>query len=258
MMNGSLALPPGRPRVDALRADTQAKRSRQGTAQTRPFIQLVTGGRSQCSAETCRRPGRRHRWVPAAIAFLSPLPVTFCSQAAPYQLPLGNCAVKSVLAAARLLDRRVDPQAADRLFREHGSSPVSLFEIKKMAADLGIELVGVRAELGELVERQIPAVIHLREPEHFVLLLDGSKDLLRLLESADAQVWVAPRSEIEHRFTGYALTLAEDRANDAAAVRFDETHYEFGIAGVGQQVEHVYGFLNNGTRPLALSVSGST
>ena len=166
-----------------------------------------------------------------------------------------NCGIVSTLALAQMQNRSASASDQDRLLKEYPQTTVSVVDVRTMAKSLGINLNGVKATLDELLATQRPAIIHLSQPEHFVLLLDGSRNSLRLLEDAASPI-VVPRIEIEKRFDGYALMLQDNLPKTASVprVRFDETDFQFGVVGVGQKVEHNYRFTNLGKQPLTVNI----
>jgi ABC-type bacteriocin/lantibiotic exporter with double-glycine peptidase domain len=187
-------------------------------------------------------------WTPGAIA-----------QETTIQSP--NCGITSVSALAQVRGLSLTTQVGERLLKEYPQQTVSLADVKKIAASVGIPLSGVKATLGDLLEMQRPAIIHLTKPDHFVLLLDASKEHVRLLEGPQSAVTVVSRADIERRFDGYALILQDEPASnntDAPRVRFDETDFQIGITGIGQKVEHDYRFTNTGKQNLIVSLAGST
>lgn len=169
-----------------------------------------------------------------------------------------NCGITSALAFAHMNGLSVTPQIADKLRREYPQSTVALADVRQILLSLGFKLDGVKATLKELNEMQIPTIIHLTNPDHFVTLLDASTTEVRILENAGEAVTILPRSEIESRFDGYALIPEPDIRTDIPLIRLKETNYTFAVAGLNQKVKHDFGFTNEGQRDLIVSVAGST
>lgn len=169
-----------------------------------------------------------------------------------------NCGITAVLALAQVLDKNVSEDIKARFEQMCPKSTVSLLDVQGMSSLIGIAVVGAKTGLAELVASQRPAIIHLSNPDHFALLLDGSKDHVRLVPGPGSPVLVVPRPEIEKRFDGYAMILKDTPPADSPHIRLDETDLHFGICGIGQRIQQEYQFTNTGKKDLVVTVSGST
>ncbi|MDQ3847494.1 MAG: cysteine peptidase family C39 domain-containing protein, partial [Thermoproteota archaeon] len=108
-----------------------------------------------------------------------------------------NCGVQSVLALTKLRNHAVPVEQQAQLIQAYPQTAVSMADVKRIAHSLGIELMGVKATLEELTKTQCPAIIHLTQPDHFVLMIDGTTDKIRLLEKPQSKVAVVSRNDIE-------------------------------------------------------------
>ena len=181
----------------------------------------------------------------ADSAYADPNPVT---------APNPNCGVTSALALARVYRQAIPPDAMSLLQQKYPQSMVSMADVRDMTARLGMDVVGVKSQLDDLLIGQRPSIIHLTQPEHFVLLLDGDAKQLRLLEETTG-ISVVDRSSIEARFDGYALLPKNrDLNKDVPQVLFDDLDFSFGIIGAGQKVKHTFRFTNTGTQPFSLKI----
>jgi hypothetical protein len=128
-------------------------------------------------------------------------------------------------------------------------------DIRNVAGSLGIELRGVGASLEALCSVSGPKIIHLRGPDHFLLLVRASAEWVQLLDSG--RVIVVPREEIEKRYSGHALVLQQTEADAGGPkLQLEEFHYPFGIVGVGQTVEHAFAIRNVGDEDLVIGLPG--
>ncbi|GAH43437.1 unnamed protein product, partial [marine sediment metagenome] len=126
-------------------------------------------------------------------------------------------------------------------------------EIKEAGEGLGIELLGVEAAFDELVsEVPGPKIIHLKDPAHFLVMARASPEWVQLLDGG--RVVVMPREKIEERYSGHALILDQEDDGGGPRLEFLEFHYSFGIAGVGQKVEHAFKVTNAGEPDLAITL----
>lgn len=169
-----------------------------------------------------------------------------------------NCGILSTLSLAQVAKKDVSAELRSQLQKQYPTSTVSMLDVKKMAEQVGIPLSGVQATLDELLALQRPLILHLQQPEHFVLMLDGNKDIVRVLESPDSNIDVLPRAQIEKRFAGYALLPRMQAPSDAPNIKLEQVDYHFGITGVGQNVEYEYRFANVGKSDLKVEIAGSS
>ncbi len=169
-----------------------------------------------------------------------------------------NCGVVSVLELARVKGLTIPTSVRAEIILANAQSTATLAQVKSMAAKAGIETQGVKTTLQSLLDAQQPAIVHLRAPDHFALLLDGTSQWVRVMESTDNFVSVVPRAEIEKRFSGFALqTTAKELAN-GPKVNLQESDFHFGVSGVGQKVEHSFRLTNSGQSDLKVSVQSAS
>jgi hypothetical protein len=96
-----------------------------------------------------------------------------------------------------------------------------------------------------------PKIIHLADPAHFLVVARASDEWVQLLDGG--RVVVVPRAEIEQRYSGHALILDQAQFPDGGPrLEAPEFHYTFGIAGVGQEVEHAFTVRNVGDQELVV------
>jgi len=162
-----------------------------------------------------------------------------------------------VLGLVEVRGKEISAELRDQLLREHPQPVVSLFDVKTMAAELGFNLAGVQITLQELLDARRPAIIHLTEPDHFVLLLDGSKNSIRFWSGADG-ITIKPRAEVERQFDGNALVLRGGTAENTPSLRFEDLDYDVGMIPVVQKIEHVFRFTNAGGKDVTIKSLGSS
>lgn len=173
------------------------------------------------------------------------------------QSPEVSCGVRSVLSLAALQNRSVTAEQREQLIKAYPEATISLAAVKTITQSLGFDVAGVKATLSELVALQRPAIIHLTQPDHFVLMVDGNAENIRLLERPEAKISVVARAEIEKRFDGYALILPPAPA-DAPRIQFERTDVAFENVGAAEKIERDFKFTNIGWQALVVVVSGST
>jgi len=99
-----------------------------------------------------------------------------------------NCGVISALSLAQVKNKHVSAIQAQDLFEKYPEVTVFLLDVQNMAKSLGIPLTGVKSTFNDLVNAQMPTIIHLQNPDHFVLMLDGNQQWVRLLETPDGMI----------------------------------------------------------------------
>jgi hypothetical protein len=162
-----------------------------------------------------------------------------------------DCGVESLCAIARLLGHEVSPAARQKLNQVLPGERVTMLQIQAAAAELGITLAGVRAPLrGLLAQGRGPSIIHLQEPDHFLTLARASDEWVQAVDSG--RVALLARSAIEARYSGRALVPALPDPAGAPRAEVADFCWVFGVAGVGQQVRHVFEVLNAGAQDLTV------
>jgi len=168
-----------------------------------------------------------------------------------------TCGVASLLDVCQLVARDLSNRQRQEMIEAYPAEESSMLDIKHAAVSLGLHLVGVKTTLDELKsDVRGPKIIHLQDPDHFLVLARVSEDWVQLLDGG--RTTIAPRSETEKRFSGHAL-IFEQSESDAGGPRLqlDEFHYPFGIVGVGQKVQHTFQVRNAGDQDLVLALQSS-
>ena len=164
-----------------------------------------------------------------------------------------SCGVSSIVDLCNLVGRDLAPEQVAGISKAHPDAEWSMLEIKRVAADLGVTLVGVRATVAELRDRVLPAIIHLEDPMHFVVLARVSPEHAQLVGTA--QPTVIPRAELDRRYSGHALILPDrEEPQGGPRLRVDDFHYGFGTARVGQEVERAFKITNAGDEDLVVAL----
>lgn len=139
----------------------------------------------------------------------------------------------------------------------------SLLQLKQCLEELGLEVTGVRESLDDLIRRGEPAILHLNEPEHFVVLARASPQQL-LLFDAQGQRLRLSRDRVLPRYTGRALVISraegqalrylqEQHQAGTPLVQFDALYLDRGdISILEWEVEYRFPFKNAGDAPLEI------
>ena len=166
-----------------------------------------------------------------------------------------SCGILSVLDLASALGRDVPPSAAKEIRAAYPQAAVSMLDVRQAAAMIGLPLEGVACSFQELMT-QVPGpkIAHLRDPDHFLVVVQASDEWVQTVDRG--VVVIVPRSELEARYSGRALTVVTPTAGEAAGPKLElpEFHYTFGMAGLGQHVSHAFGVRNLGDHDLVLRV----
>lgn len=169
-----------------------------------------------------------------------------------------TCGVTSVRALGLLLALDPERNRGEEADGSPARAEVSMAQVADHAETLGIHLHGVAASLDTLVEEgRVPCIIHLKAPAHFLTVARASSEWVQLLDSG--RVIVVPREEIEKRYSGHALILDQSQFPDGGArLEVPDFHHTFGIAGVGQEVEHAFTIRNAGDEDLVVVPQSGT
>jgi len=159
-----------------------------------------------------------------------------------------DCGTTSLVALAQLIGRPIPDARVPELARAMPETGPSMLDVKRAAEQEGIAVKGVGGSLEEVAGLKGPAIIHLSDPDHFVVLVRLSDQWAQAIDSG--MVAAVPRGELEMRYSGQALVMADEAPKDGGRVEIGEFHWTFGISGIGQTVEHTFVVSNAGNRPL--------
>lgn len=162
------------------------------------------------------------------------------------------CGVWSLRGVCELSGRILSNEEQQKLIEGFPADESSMLDIRRAAEELGLALVGVGATFEELTDDvRGPKIIHLSDPAHFLVVARASDEWVQLLDGG--RVVVVPRAEIEKRYSGHALILDQAQFPEGGPrLELPEFHYTFGIAGVGQEVEHAFTVRNVGDQELVV------
>jgi Peptidase C39 family len=167
-----------------------------------------------------------------------------------------NCGISSVRDLAYVLNRPVPDAVGAEVERAYPGPQISLLDVREMAARLGIELTRVRASLDDLSARRLPAIIHLRNPNHFVVLTRLSPEWVQVMDRGG--LLARAREAFEKRFTGHALILKRpDSPPTGPRLELPAFHYQFGVTGPGQKVSQDFVCRNPGDRDLHIKTQAT-
>ena len=159
-----------------------------------------------------------------------------------------TCGVDSVLDLSELLGRDVPEDDREKLADAYSQAEVSMWDVSKAAGSVGISLVGVAASLEELASMRGPKIVRLQEPAHFLVLSQTTEDVVQVVDRR--RMLVLPRLDLQERYSGHALVLDQGPAQGGPWLQLHQCHHTFGIAGVGQEVEHSFKLSNVGDHDL--------
>ncbi|MCD6361641.1 MAG: hypothetical protein J7M38_12365, partial [Armatimonadetes bacterium] len=144
-----------------------------------------------------------------------------------------TCGVGSLFDLSELAGRDLSKEQRQEILDAYPADESSMLDIKQAAEKLGLRLVGVAASLDELTHNvRGPKIIHLNDPAHFLVMARDSSEWVQLLDHG--RVTIAPRAEIEKRYSGHALILDQSQFPDGGArMEVPDFHHTFGIAGGG-------------------------
>jgi len=163
-----------------------------------------------------------------------------------------NCGVSSVSDLAYLLGHPVPEATRQEVGRAYASPEISLLQVREIAGRVALDLIGVRGTLDDLAAGgHCPAIIHLRDPDHFVVLARLSGEWVQVLDRGGPLVYA--KQKVEERYTGHALVLKEPRGTSGGPrLELPVFSFDSGVAATGQQVERKFVCTNRGDHDLLL------
>lgn len=167
-----------------------------------------------------------------------------------------SCGIMSLFDLCVLAGRELSEPEGQPIVEAYPAQEASMLDIKQAADTLRITLVGVKASFDELIsDVPGPKIIRLNDPTHFLVMARATSEWVQLLEGG--RVVVVPREDIETRYTGHALILAQEENPGGPRLQLADFHYTFGIAALGQEIEHAFKVSNAGDEDLSIGLQAS-
>lgn len=171
---------------------------------------------------------------------------------------LPNCGVQSIVDLSHALGQPLGATLATNLASAYPNEQVNLADVCDMANQVDLPLDGVAVDAAELLEAQVPAIVHLRDPEHFVALLGGDADWVQLWAGELGGLVVQPRPDFEQRYTGHAAVLGGLMALQVG-ISSDRQHWAADeVVAVGDLIHASFVVTNRGLQPVTLTPLASS
>jgi len=168
-----------------------------------------------------------------------------------HQALCDGCGLNSLAALAHVTGQPLSPSQRQTLASSYGTGDLSMLELRQAAADVGIELRGVAGPLAEVLRSsRRPKVLHLRSPDHFLVVVRQADGWAQVLEGGG--VAVMPYEALEQRYSGHALLMAPPEVGPQPRVELDSFAYDFGEADLGTEIQHTFILTNGGDAPLLI------
>lgn len=135
---------------------------------------------------------------------------------------------------------------------------LTLLDVKRLCEEDGLQVEAVKGKLEEIISLGLSAIVNLKSPEHFLVVLDATSETVRVLDGDPTEIRVLPRSAIESRFTGYALIPNLTIPLDAPNLKTTHTDEYQTFAGIGQKLEFHFPLQNTGKSPLTVQLTGTS
>lgn len=158
-----------------------------------------------------------------------------------------GCGAYSLADLCDLTGRAMSPDQRQRARVALSSPECSMLDVRKHAKSIGIELTPLRVTLARLQEMEMPAIIHLSAPAHFIVLERLSEQWAQLIDNGATVL--LPVSELTKRYTGNALVCPR-KETGGPRLRIEPFCYCFGVAGIGENVEYSFKIRNIGGQDL--------
>jgi predicted double-glycine peptidase len=168
-----------------------------------------------------------------------------------------QCGHWCVLRCCEILGLPTDVAAVQGLLDYHPDGH-SMAELAQVLDRLGIETEGRLESIGELGHGPLPAIAHLTEPDHFVVVVSVDQDYVHIFDGG-GQRKARAVEDFRQRWSGNVLHVTNKRGHDVVAgadgprIELETLHVDKGIVPVqGGAVPFDFGFQNAGTRDLRI------
>jgi len=168
---------------------------------------------------------------------------------------LPSCGLNSLSDLCHMVGHELTQEGRNAIFTQFPGNSASLLELTQAASSAGLNLLAVAASLDDLLDNAAcPAIIHLNDPGHYLVLIQASAAWVQVLDSG--RVIVLPRDHVAGRFSGHALVLERllSEAKTGPKLRLDEFQTLLPAASVGQAFEHRFPVCNEGKEDLTVRV----
>jgi len=140
----------------------------------------------------------------------------------------------------------------------------SLTDLREALHQIGLEAAGYKESFDSLREGEFPCILHLKDPEHFVvaagrlktgmLVFDGTGMRRRVLEETLKQRWTGNMLRVRRSPESPVLPRFIDRTTDGVpCIQFETLHADRGDVPRREPiVSFVYPFWNRGSQPLVV------
>lgn len=192
----------------------------------------------------------RHGRALVPTGWLVACAVAVCMSAARAE----DCSVSCVKGLIHVLAPEGGPsdREVESAFTEE--APYSLLDIKRVAGTFGVELEGRECGLGEVFAHGAPVVLALRNPDHFLVVLNQDAKSRQVVDGS--RLAVLDDASLRARFRGTALFVMQPN-RDGPRVAVERAHHDAGVRGLGEDFVQTFQLTNAGTAPLSLRLESS-
>lgn len=136
----------------------------------------------------------------------------------------------------------------------------SMLDIKNALHKFGFDAKPVKNSLFQILNGPLPALLHLKEPDHYVVAVSTSNDRVLIFDAQGMRQRIRT-SSVEERFSGYALVVSRDAKKpfppdrkSAAQIQFATLYRDQGDVPQGfGSVGFEFPLTNTGTEPLVIA-----
>ncbi len=139
----------------------------------------------------------------------------------------------------------------------------SLLELQTALREIGFEVSADREELHKVLTGRHPTILHLRDPDHFVVVANSNANSILVFDAVGNRRRI-PFANVESRFDGYALHVSRNaklplpatvqrKTNGVPCVQFETLYLDHGDVSVGTgPVTYHFPVQNLGSQPLQI------
>ncbi|NUQ00298.1 MAG: DUF1573 domain-containing protein [Armatimonadetes bacterium] len=160
-----------------------------------------------------------------------------------------GCGLRSLAGLMYLLGQDAPTLAGDL---------TSLADLQRAASAHGLTLTLAHGTTADAASLTVPAIAHLKNPDHFTVLLDGGAEWFLVWDGGNTQVQIIDRAAWDERFSGYVALPASGEAAPKSSLRVEAALYEVGRIALGSTTRLGFSIANRGPQALRLEVERST
>ncbi|MBL8813271.1 MAG: DUF1573 domain-containing protein [Planctomycetaceae bacterium] len=176
----------------------------------------------------------------------------------PPSVKLPQCGHWAIVRAAELVGVPLSAEEAYGLLPPHDRGH-SVQQIADALHEVGVDAEVTREPLDSLINEDLPVIVHMEKPEHFIVVQARESEDRLLFADPDGNNRVIAKEKLADRATGFGIIVHGRRANSSGSSKSGPeaefsrlTINEVGILPSQTEVRFEFPFQNRGNQPLII------